>query len=223
MGRGFRIKWCVHLHKRAGRPRLLHPLPHQLLPFRPFVLFLPWPTTPCGPPPDAAPWPVYGGEKGAVSGDAAPKVPGPSRSLPLLTLAVVVRMRSCSIKDVTMLRSMAQRWEDVRPSLRYGMVLATYGKDWRRLCAVRRVGMGGGQRGRRSNQWSWWIPMGQGAADPTRGSCHPNQNSAWPCLHGAVLQEERGGGGGACVWWTGQKRGRASAIHPQAITHHSTR
>lgn len=40
-----------------------------------------------------------------------------------LTLAVVVRMRSCSTKDVTMFRSMAHRWDDVRPSLRYGMAL----------------------------------------------------------------------------------------------------
>ena len=34
------------------------------------------------------------------------------------TLAVVVRMRSCSIREVTMLRSIAQRCAEVRPSLR---------------------------------------------------------------------------------------------------------
>jgi hypothetical protein len=40
-----------------------------------------------------------------------------------LTFGEVVLMRSCSISDVTMLRSIAHRWDDVRPSFRYGIVL----------------------------------------------------------------------------------------------------
>lgn len=45
-------------------------------------------------------------------------------------------MRSCSTKDVTMFRSIAHRWDDVRPSLRYGMAGSA-------VWFVRYVGVGG--------------------------------------------------------------------------------
>lgn len=48
-------------------------------------------------------------------------------------------MRSCSISDVTMLRSIAHRWDDVRPSFRYGIGLlgqeATLSLIWPCICA----------------------------------------------------------------------------------------
>jgi hypothetical protein len=63
-----------------------------------------------------------------------PLMPEMTRSFCLrysLTLGVVVRIRSCSISDVTMLRNIAHRWALSRPSFRYGMASTCDPPGWR--------------------------------------------------------------------------------------------
>lgn len=58
---------------------------------------------------------VYDSTKAARRKTIDPHINLPTH---LYTLAVVVRIRSCSMREVTMLRSIAQRCDEVRPSLR---------------------------------------------------------------------------------------------------------